>query len=273
MSPSSKTPPVALTIAGSDSSGGAGIQADLKTFAALKVYGTSAISAITAQNTNGVDKVQILLPDMVEAQVQAVTSDMFVRATKVGMLGSFENVALVARMIDEGTIEKVVVDPVMVATSGDRLMNLGVDKSYIELILPRTFILTPNLTEAQTLLRAEISSVEQLTEAAFALCSMGPKYVLLKGGHLDSNESIDILCDGKSAHQLKSRKISTENTHGTGCTLSSAVAASLAKGQDVLTAVKNAKIYVTRSIEGGSHWAIGKGNGPLDHFGWSVEDH
>ncbi|EQD33290.1 phosphomethylpyrimidine kinase [mine drainage metagenome] len=132
-----------MTIAGSDSSGGAGIQADLKTFAALRVYGTSAITAITAQNTKGVDKVQILLPDMIEAQVQAVVSDMFVRSTKVGMLGSFENVALVARMIDERMIEKVIVDPVMVSTSGDRLMNLGVDKSYVELLLPRTFILTP----------------------------------------------------------------------------------------------------------------------------------
>ena len=271
MSPVSKTPPVALTIAGSDSSGGAGIQADLKTFAALGVYGTSAITAITAQNTKGVDKVQILLPDMIEAQVQAIVSDMFVRATKVGMLGSFENVALVARMIDEGMIEKVVVDPVMVSTSGDRLMNLGVDKSYLELLLPRTFILTPNLTEAQTLIRAEISSVDELTEAAFALCSMGPRYVFVKGGHLDTAESIDILCDGRTAHQLKGRKIATENTHGTGCTLSSAIAASLAKGQDVLTAVKNAKIYVTKSIEGGSYWAIGKGNGPLDHLGWSAE--
>ncbi len=269
MGTSSKTPPVGLAIAGSDSGAGAGIQADIKTFSALGVYAATAITAVTAQNTKGVSRVQILQPDMVEAQIAAITSDFVVRATKVGMLGSFENVSLVARLAGEGQLEKLVVDPVMVAASGDRLMNPGVDRAYADLLFPNTLLLTPNLREAEVLLKATITSRQEMIEAAFTIRSTGPTFVLLKGGHFDGEESVDLLCDGNSVLELRAPRIATANLHGTGCTLSSAIAAHLAKGFDLVSAVKAGKAYVQRSIKGSARWAIGSGSGPLDHFNWS----
>jgi hydroxymethylpyrimidine/phosphomethylpyrimidine kinase len=265
-------PAVALTIAGSDSGGGAGIQADLKTFAALGVFGTSAITAVTAQNTREVRGVQPVPAAFVVAQVQAVLDDLPVTAVKTGLLATESVVDAVADLAAAGRLPNLVVDPVMVSSSGTRLLERTAERAYVERLLPYARVLTPNLLEAQTLLGGAIRTLAEQHDAARALGALGPAVVVLKGGHavLDAGtEAVDVVWDGTTTVELSSRRIDTPNNHGTGCTLAAAIAAGLARGQDVDTAVRAAKAYVTRALAGGAGWRIGGGHGPLDHFGWS----
>ena len=264
------TPRVALTIAGSDSSGGAGIQADLKTFAALGVFGASAVTALTAQNTTGVRDVHGVPVANVVAQVEAVLDDLDVRAVKTGMLGTAEVVRAVAGLSDR--LPHLVVDPVMVASSGARLLEQSAEQAYVDALLPRAAVLTPNLHEAQVLLGASITTLDEQREAARALGALGPRAVLVKGGHAVTgvgDEAVDVLWDGSRLLELRSPRVAGTNDHGTGCSLASAIAAGLAKGDDVGTAVAAAKAYVGRALVGGATWRLGNGHGPLDHFGWS----
>ena len=264
------TPRVALTIAGSDSSGGAGIQADLKTFAALGVFGASAITALTAQNTTGVRDVHGVPVASVVAQVEAVLDDLDVRAVKTGMLGTAEVVRAVAGLADR--LPHLVVDPVMVASSGARLLEPTAEQAYVDALLPRAAVLTPNLHEARVLLGASITTLDEQREAARALGALGPGAVLVKGGHAVAgvgDEAVDVLWDGSRLLELRSPRVAGTNDHGTGCSLASAIAAGLARGDDVGTAVAAAKAYVARALAGGAAWRLGHGHGPLDHFGWS----
>ena len=264
------TPRVALTIAGSDSSGGAGIQADLKTFAALGVFGASAVTALTAQNTTGVRDVHGVPVANVVAQVEAVLDDLDVRAVKTGMLGTAEVVRAVAGLSDR--LPHLVVDPVMVASSGARLLEQSAEQAYVDALLPRAAVLTPNLHEAQVLLGASITTLDEQREAARALGALGPRAVLVKGGHAVTgvgDEAVDVLWDGSRLLELRSPRVAGTNDHGTGCSLASAIAAGLARGDDVGTAVAAAKAYVARALAGGAAWRLGRGHGPLDHFGWS----
>ena len=264
------TPPVALTIAGSDSSGGAGVQADLKTFAALRVFGASAITALTAQNTTGVRDVHAVPVAHVVAQVEAVLDDLDVRAVKTGMLATAEVVRAVAELADR--LPHLVVDPVMVASSGARLLEVDAERAYLDVLLPRAAVVTPNLHEAQVLLGAAITTLEEQRQAARALGELGPRAVLVKGGHAVAgagDEAVDVLWDGDHLLELRAPRVAGTNDHGTGCSLASAIAAGLAKGDDLVDAVAAAKAYVARALAGGAHWRLGRGHGPLDHFGWS----
>jgi hydroxymethylpyrimidine/phosphomethylpyrimidine kinase len=264
------TPPVALTIAGSDSSGGAGIQADLKTFAALGVFGTSALTALTAQNTTGVRDVHAVPVAHVVAQVEAVLDDLDVRAVKTGMLATAEVVHAVAALADR--LPHLVVDPVMVASSGARLLEETAEQAYLAALLPRAAVLTPNLHEAQVLLGGSITTLEQQRQAARALGELGPRAVLVKGGHAvagTGDAAVDVLWDGAQLLELRAPRVVGSNDHGTGCSLASAIAAGLAKGEDLVPAVAAAKAYVARALAGGAGWQLGHGHGPLDHFGWS----
>jgi hydroxymethylpyrimidine/phosphomethylpyrimidine kinase len=261
--------PRALTIAGSDSGGGAGIQADLKTFTALKVFGMSVLTSITAQNTESVLGINDLPSDFVGLQIDAVMDDIGVDAAKTGMLSNAEIISVVAKKVKQYQIEKIVVDPVMRAKSGDALLRREAEKALVEELLPLAFIVTPNLPEAEALSGMKISSVEDMKEAAKKIKSFGPKYVLVKGGHLEwSKEAIDILYDGKEFYEFRAPRIETQNTHGTGCTYSAAICGSLAKGFDILESVKLAKEYVTGAIR--KSFNLGTGHGPLNHF-WKFE--
>ena len=265
------TPPVALTIAGSDSSGGAGVQADLKTFAALGVFGASAITAVTAQNTTGVRDVHGVPVSSVVAQVEAVLDDLDVRAVKTGMLGTAAVVHAVAALADR--LPHLVVDPVMVASSGARLLEQAAERAYVDALLPRTAVLTPNLHEAQVLLGATITTLAEQREAARALGELGPRAVLVKGGHTvdgAGDDAVDVLWDGAQLLELRAPRVAGTNDHGTGCSLASAIAAGLAKGDGLVDAVAAAKAYVARALAGGATWHLGRGHGPLDHFGWSA---
>jgi hydroxymethylpyrimidine/phosphomethylpyrimidine kinase len=253
-----------LTIAGSDSGGGAGIQADLKTFAALGVYGTSAITAVTAQNTVGVDAVAMIETSIVTAQIEAVAGDITIHATKTGMLGTSAIVEAVAAAIAELDLPNVVVDPVMIAKSGDRLVDdEGVRSMQLEL-LPRARVVTPNIPEAEVLSGGRITSLADAAEAARRIHDMGPTAVIVKGGHAAGDEIVDLLFDGRRCHELRTARIQTRNTHGTGCTFASAMAAYLALGRPVLEAATEAQAYVVGAIRHGL--SIGRGHGPLDHF-------
>ncbi|MGC4086106.1 MAG: bifunctional hydroxymethylpyrimidine kinase/phosphomethylpyrimidine kinase [Vicinamibacterales bacterium] len=257
----------ALTIAGSDSGGGAGIQADLKTFAALGVYGTSAITAITAQNTVGVTTAQALAADLVEAQIEAVASDIHVSATKTGMLASAAIVEVVAAAITDLQLPLVVVDPVMVAKSGDRLLDEDALTAIRRELLRRALVVTPNIPEAEVLSGRSIASLDDAKDAAKTILELGPTAVVVKGGHGAGDELVDLLFDGRSFHELRTARIDTRNTHGTGCTFASAIAARLALGDNLLDAVQRAQAYVAGAIRHGL--AIGHGHGPLDHF-WNT---
>ena len=268
------TPHVALTIAGSDSSGGAGVQADLKAFAACGVFGASALTALTAQNTTGVRGVHPVPPDFVVAQVQAVLDDLEVRAVKTGMLATREVVLAVAGLAAAGRLPRLVVDPVMVASSGARLLEPAAERAYVEALLPATEVLTPNLHEAQVLLAGSIGTLAEQREAARALADLGPRAVLVKGGHAVhgvGDDAVDVLWDGRNLSELRTPRVPGRNDHGTGCTLASAIAAGLAKGDDVGAAVASAKVYVARALVGGAGWRLGSGHGPLDHFGWGAQ--
>ena len=267
--PADATPPVALTIAGSDSGGGAGLQADLKTFSALGVFGTCAVTAVTAQNTREVCGVLPVPAAFVVAQIEAVLDDLDVRAVKTGMLGTQEVVEVVARLAAQDRLPHLVVDPVMVASSGARLLEQRAERAYVELLLPHAAVLTPNLLEAEALLGATIGTLAEQREAARALGALGPRAVVVKGGHrVDGTdlEAVDVLWDGARVSELRAPRLATANTHGTGCTLAAAIAAGLAGGQDVHDAVRAAKAYVGRALAGGAGWRLGAGHGPLDHF-------
>jgi hydroxymethylpyrimidine/phosphomethylpyrimidine kinase len=259
----------ALTIAGSDSGGGAGIQADLKTFAALGVYGMSAVTAITAQNTCGVSAVQAIDPDVVVAQIRAVTSDIGVDAAKTGMLFSAEIITAVASAIHDTGIRQLVVDPVMVATSGDRLLQPAAEASLRTLLLPLATVVTPNLDETAVLVGRKIASLEEMRAAAADIVAQGAHAVVVKGGHA-MTKATDVFYDGKTMELLQSEVIETPNTHGTGCTLSAAIAAYLARGVPLLEAVRQAKTYITGALK--HALSIGQGSGPVGHF-WNVTYH
>ncbi len=253
-----------LTIAGSDSGAGAGIQADLKTFAAFKVYGMSAITAVTAQNTLGVTNVEVLSPQIVGEQIDAVVTDLGVDAVKTGMLANAAIVETVARKVEQYKLKKLVVDPVMIAQSGDRLLEEGAVYAYKEKLFPLALIITPNLDEAGYLLGKKVGSVEEMKEAACQLRQLGSRYVLVKGGHLAGEEVVDILYDGSTFYQYSSPRIVTRHTHGSGCTLAAAIASGLALGLDVPGAVERAREYLQQSMKAGL--ALGKGSGPLHHM-------
>lgn len=264
-----KTPPVALTIAGSDSGGGAGVQADLKSFAANGVYGTCAITAITAQNTTGVKSILMATPQIVEAQILSVINDFSVRSVKTGMLGEPEIADVVAFFAKNGDLPRLIVDPVMVATSGDSLSSAAMIDSYRNSIFKQALVITPNITEAELLAEMEILTLTDMAKAARILHRFGSKYVYVKGGHLDGDESTDILFDGKNPINLRASRINSVNVHGTGCTFSAALAAGIARGLSVEESVRSAKIYTTKAIAEAQSWVLGGGAGPLDHFGWS----
>jgi hydroxymethylpyrimidine/phosphomethylpyrimidine kinase len=261
------TTPIALTIAGSDSSGGAGIQADLKTFAALGVYGASVITALTAQNTQGVTGIHDVPAEFIARQIDAVFSDLAVGAVKIGMLSRIEAIETVAAGLERHGARNIVLDPVMVATSGDRLLAKSAVETLTRLLMPRALIITPNLPEAAALLGATPArSEDEMQAQARALIARGAQAVLVKGGHGDGEESVDLLVTPGGVTRLAARRIATTNTHGTGCTLSSAIAAGLAKGLTLEDAVAAAKDYVTGAIAAAAALAVGQGHGPLNHF-------
>jgi hydroxymethylpyrimidine/phosphomethylpyrimidine kinase len=255
--------PRALTIAGSDSGGGAGIQADLKTFAAFGVYGMSAITALTAQNTMGVQAVVELEVEFISAQIQSVVLDIGVDAVKTGMLSSAPIISRVAGDLRRLGIEKLVVDPVMVAKSGDRLLRPDAVEVMITELFPLALVVTPNLHEASALTGLKVENLEGMKKAAVRLKEFGPRYVIVKGGHLEGSP-LDLLFDGSGFKEYSTIRHQTPHTHGTGCTYASAIAAGLARGFTVEQAVKQAKDYITGAIEKGL--AIGKGRGPVHHF-------
>ena len=259
--------PVALTIAGSDSSGGAGIQADLKTFAALGVYGASVLTALTAQNTRGVSGVHLVPADFVAAQIDAVFDDLAVRAVKIGMVAQAAIIDAVAAGLTRWQPAQVVLDPVMVATSGDRLLPDDAIAAVRSRLIPLASLITPNLPEAAALLDEAVA----VDEAAIAaqgrrLLAFGCPAVLIKGGHGRGTESIDYLVTREATLALPAPRIATRNTHGTGCSLSSAVAAGLAKGEDLESAVRNAKAFISAAIAAADRFSVGHGHGPVHHF-------
>lgn len=259
--------PVALTIAGSDSSGGAGIQADLKTFAALGVYGASVITALTAQNTQGVSGIHQVPADFVTAEIDAVFSDLAIGAVKIGMVAELSVIGAIAAGLAKWQPKHVVLDPVMVATSGDRLLKAdAVDALRTELI-PQASLITPNLPEAAALLDAAVATTESaVAEQGKRLLALGPRAVLIKGGHGQGAESVDYFVTAAATIPLAAPRIATPHTHGTGCSLSSAIAAGLAKGEDMDTAVRGAKAWISAAIAAADRFAVGHGHGPVHHF-------
>ena len=258
-----RTVPTAMTIAGSDSGGGAGIQADLKTFAALGVYGTSTLTAITAQNTTGVTAVHEIPTEIISAQINAVLTDIGADAVKTGMLASSSIIQCVASELQRRPVPWLVVDPVMVAKSGDPLLWGDAIEALKTLLVPLASVITPNIPEAEALTGVKIDSDSPAREAAQKLVSMGAKSVVVKGGHREG-PATDLFFDGSSFQEFTSPRIETVNTHGTGCTFASAIAAGLARGMSLLDAVALAKDYVTEAIR--TSFPVGQGHGPLNHF-------
>ncbi len=255
---------IALTIAGSDSGGGAGIQADLKTFSALGVYGMSVLTSITAQNTLGVQGVYDLPPDFVGLQIDSVMQDIGADAVKTGMLSNAQIIKVVSKKIKKYQVRNLVIDPVMVAKGGDRLLREDAVKELKEDLIPLAMLTTPNLNEAEVLSGLMIQNIEDMKEAAREIYKLGVKNVLVKGGDLLSEEAIDLLYNGKTFREFRAERINTRNTHGTGCTLSSAIAAELAKGKKIEEAVDIAKKYITLAIK--HSLDLGHGHGPLNHL-------
>ena len=261
------TVPIALTIAGSDSSGGAGVQADLKTFAAFGVYGASVITALTAQNTQGVRGVHAVPADFVTAQIDAVFDDLDVRAVKIGMVAHPETIDAIAAALSVRKPEHIVLDPVMVATSGDRLLSADALARLRDDLIPLASLITPNLPEAAALLEEGLASDEAAINAqGRRLQAAGARAVLIKGGHGQGSESIDYLFTGEGVTAFPARRIATANTHGTGCSLSSAIAAGLARGETLAQAVRDAKMWITEAIAAADCLGVGKGHGPIHHF-------
>ncbi len=258
---------IAVTIAGSDSGGGAGIQADLKTFSALGVYGASVITALTAQNTRGVTAIHDVPADFVTAQIDAVFSDLAVGAVKIGMVSRPGVIAAIAAGLTRWRQHNVVFDPVMIATSGDRLLSPDAVDGLKRSLIPMALVLTPNLPEAAALLDAPVARTEgEMREHAERLLKLGPRAVLIKGGHDSGAESVDLLVEPDAVTRFVADRIATRNTHGTGCTLSSAIAAGLAKGLALAEAVRAAKAYVTDSLVASQRLQVGSGHGPVHHF-------
>lgn len=257
--------PVALTIAGSDSGGGAGIQADVKSMEANGVFATSAIAAVTAQNTETITQARDLPPSLVAAQIDAVADDMTVEAVKTGMLSSPEIIEVVADRLDAHEMDPIVVDPVMISKSGYKLLQDDAIDTLLDELLPLATVITPNVHEASHLTGVEIASVDDLQTAAERLFEKGPDAVLVKGGHLsDTEEATDVLVLPNTVRTFSAPRIETRHTHGTGCTYASAIAANLAKGHELYTAVDRAKRYVTRAIQ--NALPLGQGRGPTNHF-------
>jgi hydroxymethylpyrimidine/phosphomethylpyrimidine kinase len=261
-----------MTIAGSDSGGGAGLQADLKTFAAHGVFGTTAVTAVTAQNTAEVRGVDVVDADLVDLQIATVLSDLPVVAVKTGMLGSSANVAVVGRWAAAGRLPNLVVDPVLVASTGRPLLGVGGVEAYRQFLIPHAFVLMPNTREAALLTDAAVDDVEGMVRAAHRLADMGARSVVVKGGHLTGDNAPDVVVLDGVDHVLDGPRVVSVNVHGTGCTLSAATAARLALGTDVLGALTCAKEFVTVAIAGATAWHLGAGHGPLDHFGWGGGD-
>ena len=275
MSPRHANPPRAMTIAGSDSGGGAGIQADLKTFAAFGVYGTSAVTAITAQNTQGVSAVQEIELEVIAAQIDAIVEDIGVDAVKTGMLSSSTIVSLVASKAREHSFHFLVVDPVMVAATGARLLKEEAVETIRRELIPLATVVTPNIPEAEVLTERRIVNRADMEAAARAIHAMGASHVVVKGGHMErEEESTDLLFDGSRFEVFSARRIRTTSNHGTGCTFASAIASGLAHGRTVAESVADAKVYVTRAMS--EAFPVGKGHGPLNHFyqwpGWNLQD-
>jgi hydroxymethylpyrimidine/phosphomethylpyrimidine kinase len=259
-------PPVTLTIAGSDPSGGAGIQADLKTFAALNTFGTSIITALTAQNTQGVSKAMPVPCDMIAAQAQDLACDITIHAIKIGMLANTQVIHTVHSTLDLFPHIPIILDPVIVATSGDTLLEHHAIDALSELIIPRATLITPNLSEASVLLGTPPPKNEQQQrETTLNLYKKFKKPILLKGGHSSSNSSLDFFFDSQQLLELAVTRIKTQNTHGTGCTLSAAITAALASGLSLKDAVIAAKDYIHQTIQASASWNIGKGHGPVCH--------
>ncbi|MCZ6909185.1 MAG: bifunctional hydroxymethylpyrimidine kinase/phosphomethylpyrimidine kinase [Rickettsia endosymbiont of Ixodes persulcatus] len=258
-----------LTIAGSDSCGGAGIQADLKTFSANGVYGMSVITAVTAQNTQGVFAVQDILPEIIGQQIDSIFDDISVDAVKIGMVSQIASIEIICEKLKKYKPLNLVIDPVMISKSGYSLLQPVAKKALIEKLLPFADVLTPNIPETEVILKEifkkefNIKNIDDMKMAAIEIHKLGPKFVLIKGGHMEG-KAIDILFDGKDVTYLESDRINTKNTHGTGCTLSSAIAANLALGYSNIQSVQKAKEYITIAIEHSLN--IGKGVGPTNHF-------
>jgi hydroxymethylpyrimidine/phosphomethylpyrimidine kinase len=261
------TIPVALTIAGSDSSGGAGVQADLKTFAALGVYGASVITALTAQNTTGVRGIHQVPADFVAAQIDAVFGDLEIKAVKIGMVSQGGAINAIVEGLSRWSPKHVVLDPVMVATSGDHLLAKDAVESLRSDLIPRASLITPNLPEAAVLLdEAVATSGAAIASQGARLLAMGCGAVLIKGGHGQGSESIDYLFGAGGTVALAAPRLATKNTHGTGCSLSAAIAAGLAKGCDLETAVRDAKAWISAAIAAADRLDVGRGHGPIHHF-------
>jgi hydroxymethylpyrimidine/phosphomethylpyrimidine kinase len=258
---------IAVTIAGSDSSGGAGIQADLKTFAALGVYGASIVTVLTAQNTEKIAAILDVPADFIAAQIDAVFFDLPVDAVKIGMLSRAAAIEAVARGLVRHKAKNIVLDPVMVASSGDRLLAADAVGALRRLLIPRALVVTPNLPEAAALTGASLARNEAEMEVqARKILALGARNVLIKGGHADGERSVDLLIGQGEVVRLSAKRIATKNTPGTGCTLSSAIAAGLAKGRDLVAATQDAKAFVTAAIAGADRLQVGHGHGPLHHF-------
>lgn len=259
--------PIAVTIAGSDSGGGAGIQADIKAFSANEVYGASVITALTAQNTLGVQAIHDVPPKFIAEQMDSVFSDLDVKATKIGMLSRAPVISAVAEGLAKHGVRNIVLDPVMVATSGDRLLKPDAVRALREVLFPMAAVITPNLQEAAALLDQPIATTEaEMLAQARALLAFGPAAVLIKGGHGDGPEAVDILLTPAGGFRFSAPRIATNTTHGTGCTLSAAIAAHLARGESLQNAVRAAKNYVHGAIAAGGDLGVGRGNGPTHHF-------
>ncbi len=260
-----------MTIAGSDSGGGAGAQADLKTFAAFGVHGTTALTAVTAQNTVEVSGVVVLEPDFVRRQIETVLRDFEVTGVKTGMLATPAIVEMVADMAAAGRLPHLVVDPVLVSSSGHPLMDPEGVEAYLTRLIPNAVVVTPNLREAGALTGAaldDLLTVPAMTDAAEQIRSYGATYVVVKGGHL-ADVAHDVVAGPDGITVLEGARVPTRNDHGTGCSLSAAIAGHLALGSDVLPAITASKAFISRALAGGASWRLGGGHGPIDHFGWT----
>lgn len=269
MTPTASTPAVVLTVAGSDSGGGAGLQADLRTLAALRIHGACAVTAVTAQNTAEVRAVHALPPEVVDAQIGAVLADLTVAAVKTGMLATTEIAEVVAARARAGELPNLVVDPVLVASSGGRLFDSSFESAYLDLLFPLAAVITPNLAEAEVLLGRQIDSLDDMADAARELGKSGASAVVVKGGHRPGADAVDLVWHAGEITELRRPWVATTNNHGTGCSFASATAAGLARDLPVLEALSAAKDFVTTALTGGASWRLGAGHGPLDHMGWS----
>jgi hydroxymethylpyrimidine/phosphomethylpyrimidine kinase len=267
------TPVCALTIAGSDSGGGAGLQAALKTFAAIGVHGTCAVTALTAQNTFAVQGVHFPPSSFLADQLTSVLSDFRVLASKTGMLGTAENIAEVSIRARAGDLGYLIVDPVMVATRGERLLREDAERAYLTELFPFATVITPNVNEAGLLVGRRLSSTADLVEAARELHAYGSRYVVVKGGGLSEVDAVDVIFDGMTVTYLRAPRIATANNHGTGCTFSAATASYLALGHSVPEALQRAKVFVTQALAASVEWRLGAGHGPVDHIRFNERKH